>query len=126
VRIAGLIGSVSLSDPEHLDGDHDHTECVAQAIIGEKNVRSHILNGLLGRADQTNFFTDYTLTVQSGGSFVLEVRHQQAPPGRTLSPGHRSQSAHLYFTNHTLTGKLAAFPSPGLDSAGRFRRLRRQ
>jgi len=66
VRIAGLIGPVSPSDPEYLNEDHDHTECVGQEIVGEKNVRSHVLNGLLGRADQTDFFTDYTLTEQSG------------------------------------------------------------
>lgn len=57
---------MSPSDPEYLDGEHDHTECVGQEIVGEKNVRSHVLNGLLGRADQTDFFTDYTLTEQSG------------------------------------------------------------
>jgi hypothetical protein len=89
VRIAGLIGPVSPSDPEYLDGDHDHTECVGQEIVGEINVRSHVLIGLLGRADQTDFFTDYPLTEQSEGSFVLEVRHQQAPAGRTVITGHR-------------------------------------
>ena len=56
MRIAGPIVSVSPSDPEYLDGDRDHTECVSQEIVGEINVRSHVLNGLLGRADQTDFF----------------------------------------------------------------------
>jgi hypothetical protein len=70
--------------------DRDQTECVGQEIVGEKNVRSHVLNGLLGPArTRPIFFTDYTSTVQSGASFVLEVRHQQAPAGRTVSTGHR-------------------------------------
>jgi len=58
-----------------------------------------------------------------GGSFVLEVRHQQAPAGRTVSTGHRSQCArHLYFTNHTLTAKPNAFRLLGLAAVRGFRK----
>jgi len=61
--------------------DHDQTECGSQEIVGEKNATSDVSNGLLHRSNQTDFFTDYTLTVQAGGSFVLEVRHQQVIRG---------------------------------------------
>ena len=44
-RIADPIGPVSPSDLEYLDGDHDHIECVAQEIVGEKNATSDVSNG---------------------------------------------------------------------------------
>ena len=47
------------------------------------NVRGHFLNGLLGRVDQTDCFHRFDRAV--GGSFVLEVRHQQAAAGRVVN-----------------------------------------
>ena len=103
--------------------DRDQTECVAQEIVGEKDVRSHVSNGLLRRADQTDFFTDYTLTVQQNAALFQKSDTGRQPQGPTASTGCRSQGAHhLYFTNHTLTGKLAAFPWLGSDTVRRFRR----
>jgi hypothetical protein len=58
--------------------NHDHKECVGQEIVGERNVRSHVLNGLPGRAGRSRpIFSPITLWLGKLG-LVLEVRHQQA------------------------------------------------
>ena len=120
-RIAGLIGPVSPSDPECFDGDHDHIKCGSQEIVGKKNVRSDGSNGLLRRADQTDFFTDYTLTVQQSAALFQKSGTGRRPAGLSVQ-GSFARCSPLYFTDHTLTGKLAAFPWLGSDTARRFRR----
>ena len=82
MRIAGLIGYVSPSDPEYLDGDLDHIECLAQEIVGEINVRSHVLNGLLGRANQTDFFHRLHFDCAVGG---LIRSGNPAAPGAAMT-----------------------------------------
>ena len=44
------------------------------------------------------------------------------PAELRLQSDRETQKSEIYFTNHTLTGKLDAFPWLGSDTARRFRR----
>ena len=56
-----------------------------------------------------------------GSKALILFTRRLMPAELRLQSDRGTQKSEIYFTNHTLTGKLAAFPWLGLDTARRFR-----